>query len=136
MSSKKHHGISSRRKPNTTSPVNGSKIQVNGRTMKNNADVKEELRRKRHDLICPITWLSTFMPFISNRGCVRNFEGLADGKYETIRSEELAHTMHLNNMKNGIIDLEPLRPAIVGAGNMMQLFGISFFLYVVLKYGR
>jgi hypothetical protein len=104
--------------------VSGS-IYLNGKNVSCDGDVREELRKKQHDLICPITYFSSISPFISNRGCVCGFEGMTDGKYESARSQELAFAIHVDKMKNGILDLEPLRQGITFVGIGVVLLGLG-----------
>ena len=97
-------------------------ITLNGRAMHSEHDVKKELSRKGHDLMCPLSAFSSWSPMLSTRGCVKSYWGL-DGntKYESCRSEELAHRLHMEKMENGVLDLEPLAPAAKG----IQAMGVG-----------
>ena len=100
-------------------------ITLNGKTIQNENDVNTELKRKGHDLMCPLSAFSTWSPILSTRGCVKSFGGL-DGntKYTSCRSEELAHRLHVEKMENGVLDLEPLAPAAKG----VYFAGLGVFL--------
>jgi hypothetical protein len=94
-------------------------ITLNGRAMHSVHDVKDELERKGHDLMCPLSSFSIWSPILSTRDCVKSFSGLDENtKYESCRSEELAHRLHVAKMERGVIDLEPIAPAanVAGAG--------------------
>ena len=99
-------------------------ITLNGREMRNKADVDEELERKGHDEICPISKFAVFMPMLSTRGCVKGFHGLENNTaYESIRSADLAHRIHVQKMEKGAFDIEPLAPGIAAAGNGIAAAG-------------
>ncbi len=99
-----------------SAPRHAANITLNGRAMHSAYDVKTELERKAHDLMCPLSAFSILSPMLSTRGCVKSFSGL-DGntKYESCRSEELAHRIHMEKLEKGVLDLEPLAPAAKGA---------------------
>ncbi len=104
-------------------------ITLNGRAMHCEHDVKKELNRKGHDLMCPLSAFSIWSPMLSTRGCVKSYWGL-DGniKYESCRSEELAHRLHMKKMENRGLDLEPLAPAAKGIQAMgvgVQAMGVG-----------
>ena len=104
-------------------------ITLNGKTIQNENDVKDELKRKGHDLMCPLSAFSTWSPILSTRGCVKSFGGL-DGntKYTSCRSEELAHRLHEEKMENGVLDLEPLAKGAHYAGSGAYYAGLGFGL--------
>ena len=97
-------------------PRHAANITLNGRAMHSEYDVKIELARKDHDLICPLSAFLSWSPMLSTRGCVKSYWGL-DGnkKYESCRSKELAHRIHVEKMEKGILDLEPIAPAAASA---------------------
>ena len=90
-------------------------------------EVEHELVRKRHDLFCPIENFMFLFPYMSMKGCVNNTKGLDQGReYKSVRSEELAHRIHVEKMKQGHIDLEPIRPAVTIAAIGFAAIGIGF----------
>jgi hypothetical protein len=104
-------------------------ITLNRRAMKSENDVKNELKRKKHDLICPLNAFSIWFPRLSTRGCVKNFWDLDwNTKYESRRSEELAHRLHVERKKNGELTLEEFAPAAraMGIGAAFAGLGAAF----------
>ena len=86
---------------------------VNGRVMKNEEELKSEFANKGHDLICPKIWFRV----MQSRGCVKKFSGLEPNtEYETVRSEELAYSLHMEKMEKGVMDLQPIAPAAYWMG--------------------
>jgi hypothetical protein len=99
-------------------------ITLNGREMHNQVDVEEELERKGHDYVCPISKFAELTPMLSTRGCVKGFHGLENNTaYESIRSADLAHRIHLQKLEKGVFDIEPLAPGITAAGNGIAAAG-------------
>ena len=102
-------------------------ITLNGREMRTEVDVNEELERKGHDDMCPISRFSALMPILSTRGCVKGFHGLENNTaYESIRSADLAHRIHMQKLEKGIFDVEPLAPGIAAAGEGIAAAGKGF----------
>ena len=88
------------------------KFIVNGIYMKSD-EVEQDLVRKRHGFLCPIQKFMFLFPYMSRKGCVNNAKGLDQGReYKSVRSEEMAHRIHIEKLKQGIVDLEPIRPAL------------------------
>jgi hypothetical protein len=99
-------------------------ITLNGRTMRNKRDTDAELERKGHDEMCPISRMARLMPILSTRGCVKEFYGLENNTaYESVRSADLAHRIHVQKMEQGVFDIEPLAPGITAAGNGIAAIG-------------
>ena len=98
---------------------------VNGRVMKNEEELKSECTNKGHDLICPKIWFRV----MQSRGCVNKFSGLeSNTEYETVRSEELAYSLHMEKMEKGVMDLQPIAPAAywMGVGVAGVGVGVAF----------
>ena len=101
--------------------------KVNGREMKNEEDVKIECARKGHDLICPKSWYR----LMQVRGCVKTFSSLEPNtEYESVRSEEMAHRLHLEKMEKGIMDLDTpgikwMGIGVAGAGLGIAAIGVA-----------
>ncbi len=54
---------------------------------------------------------------LSTRGCVKGFHGMENNTaYESIRSADLAHRIHMQKLDKGRFDVEPLAPGIATAG--------------------
>ncbi len=61
---------------------------------------------------------------LSTRGCVKGFHGLENNTaYESIRSADLAHRIHLQKLEKGVFDIESLAPGIAAAGNGIAAAG-------------
>ena len=104
-------------------------ITLNGREMHNQVDVDEELERKGHDYMCPISKFAVLTPMLSTRGCVKGFHGLENNTaYESIRSADLAHRIHLQKLEKGVFDIEPLAPGITAAGNGIAAAGKGIYV--------
>ncbi len=83
--------------------------------MTDEEDLKSECANKGHDLVCPKIWYRVMQA----RGCVKKISGLEPNtEYETVRSEEMAYKLHLEKMEKGVMDFQPIAPAIylMGAG--------------------
>jgi hypothetical protein len=103
---------------------------VNGREMKNEEDVKTECAGKGHDLICPKSWYRLMLLQVPARDCVKTFSALEPNTaYESVRSEEMAYRLHREKVEKGIMDLEPIAPAIkwmgIGIGVGSAGFGLG-----------
>ena len=104
---------------------NAEMFIVNGLYRKSD-EVEHELVRKRHDLLCPIQKFMFLFPYMSRKGCVSNAKGLDQGReYKSVRSEELAHRVHIEKMKQGILDLDPIRPAVTIAAFGFAMIGVG-----------
>ncbi len=113
---------------------------VNGRPICEE-DLLHELKVRTHNVICEsgeLTWL--FGP--SYHSSVKSLDGLKDGAhYVTARSSEHAYRIHVRNLENGVLDLEPLATALrlplvlFGASACISaaLFGASACISAVLS---
>ena len=90
--------------------------RVNGRRL-TSAQVVQEMINKEHDFLCERNWLG----WPNWNTAVHSFNALEENKsYVTTRSADYAHRIHLNNLRNGVLDLEPI------AGSVgFTLFGIA-----------
>ena len=77
--------------------------KVNGRQLTAN-QLYIEMNMKGHDLICETEWIGPKW-----NSAVQTFSALDERtSYVTVRSSEHAYRIHMNNMKNGVVDLSPI----------------------------
>ena len=92
-----------------------------------------QLENKQHDLICPVNTLASWIPILKHSCCVCSFAEMDAGqKYQSVRSEELAHSIHIQKKEKGVLDLEPFRDgwnAVTwGVGIGCTLFGLGYLV--------
>ena len=90
--------------------------------MNNPQDVMVELQNKQHIKICPVNFLSSIFPSTTNSKCVVGFEDMDPNRRNvSVRSDQLAHEIHLEKSEKGI--LEPLCIGFTAMG-----FGIGLWV--------
>ena len=100
--------------------VNGIPFDLNKED--NLIEIQKLLKRKDHYVLCECTLLSNFF-FLTPKRCVKLPSGLDPGvQYISMPSEDMAHRVHLEKLRNGVLDLQPLeRPLTIAAA----IFGVA-----------
>ena len=100
-------------------------VILNGHVVKSKTEVENQLKAKQHDTICKIAF-SKILPILLTKGCVKGFEGMEQGcAYESVRSQDLAHRIHVEKMEQGVLDFEPLAPGFKAAGDGVKFAGLG-----------
>jgi hypothetical protein len=104
----------------------GTTYTLNDKTVKGPEDVIRQLQNKKHDKICPEHFFLKFFPSMSTSKCVFDFAGMEPNtRYISVRSQDLAHKIHLENIEKGIVDIEPLRDGFTAIGVGVAAWGIG-----------
>ena len=101
---------------------------LNGKIVQSHQDVVREIQSKKHDMICPEHFLSTFFPSMAIAKCVAGFEGMdANTSYVSVRSDDTAHKIQLEKSEKGVVDFEPFRDGVtaIGYGVTAMGFGVA-----------
>jgi hypothetical protein len=63
---------------------------------------------------------------MSTSKCVFDFAGMdSNTRYISVRSQDLAHKIHLENIEKGIVDFEPFHDGFTAIGSGMCAMGVG-----------